>query len=147
MEPKLVTRRQDRQILEELKRREPVFHRPEFSTPRELEKLVARDFWEIGASGRRYSRRYVLQTLAARTAAAPADEWQTSDAHCRALAPGLYLFTYTLRQGGASRAAPRCGGASARSGESSFIRARSSRSGSDGWRSSIAAIFSSQPAA
>lgn len=99
MEPKLVTRPEDRAVLEELKRREPIFHRPEFAAAAALDELVAQDFWEIGASGRRYSRRYVLETLAARAAEAVADEWQASDFHCRALAPHLYLLTYTLRQG------------------------------------------------
>lgn len=99
MEPKLVTRPEDREALDALRRREPIFHRPEFSTPEELQKLVAPDFWEIGASGRRYSRAYVLETLAARAAEPVADDWDTRDFHCRALAPHLYLLTYTLRQG------------------------------------------------
>jgi hypothetical protein len=88
-------------VLEELKRREPVFHRPEFAGSRvAIEAMVAPDFWEIGASGRRYSREYVLETLEAREdEPVEDDDWETSDFHCRELARDLYLLTYTLLQG------------------------------------------------
>jgi hypothetical protein len=99
MEPKLVTRREDLAVLGELRELEPIFHRPQYLDPRALEQLVAADFWEIGASGRRYSRAYVLKTLSARAAKGMTDDWETSDFHCRALAADLYLLTYTLLQG------------------------------------------------
>src|SRR5215469_6417596 len=101
MEPTLVTAEKDRAVLEELKRREPVFHRPEFIGSRAaIEAMVAPDFWEIGASGRRYSRQYVLQTLEAREDdPIDDDDWETTDFHCRELARDLYLLTYTLLQG------------------------------------------------
>ena len=100
MEPKLVTLAKDRPVLEELRRREPIFHRPEVAGSRaELEAMTARDFWEIGASGRRYSRKYVLDTLEARQENPLEDSFETSDFHCRELAPDLYLLTYTLQQG------------------------------------------------
>ena len=99
MEPKLVTRREERAVLEELRELEPIFHRPQYLDPRALERLVAEDFWEIGASGRRYSRAFVLKTLSARAAKGMTDDWETSDFHCRALAPDVYLLTYTLLQG------------------------------------------------
>jgi len=100
MEPKLVTLAKDRPVLEELRRREPIFHRPEVAGSRaELEAMTARDFWEIGASGRRYSRRYVLETLAARRDNPLVDDFEATDFYCRELAPDLYLLTYTLLQG------------------------------------------------
>jgi hypothetical protein len=38
-------------VLEELKRREPIFHTGEFGTTRaEFEKLVAPEYWEVSAS-------------------------------------------------------------------------------------------------
>lgn len=44
-------------VLVELERREPIFHRPELGTTREdFERSTAPDFWETGASRRRYSR-------------------------------------------------------------------------------------------
>ncbi len=86
-------------ILEELKKREPIFHRPEFGTARaDFENMMAADFWEVGASGRRYSREFVLAELERRHAAEHADLWETRDFHCRRLAEDVYLLTYTLLQ-------------------------------------------------
>ncbi len=100
MEPKLVTARAQRGVLAELRDLEPIFHRPQyFASSRALAHLMSPQFWEIGASGRRYSRAYVLRTLAQRRARGAADPWETSDFHCRALAPGVFLLTYTLKQG------------------------------------------------
>jgi hypothetical protein len=87
------------EILVELFRREPIFHRPEFGTSRsDFENMTAPDFWEVGASGRQYSRAAVLDALEKRFAAPHTDVWKTSDFECRRLAPNLYLLTYTLLQ-------------------------------------------------
>jgi len=60
-EPELVTPPELLPVLEALRRREPIFHRPEFgSTRADFERMAATDFWEIGASGHRYSRAHVL---------------------------------------------------------------------------------------
>jgi hypothetical protein len=86
-------------ILEELKAREPIFHRPEFGTTRaDYESMMDADFWEIGASGRRYTREYVLAELEKRQQHPVEDIWETSEFHCSKLAPDLYLLTYTLIQ-------------------------------------------------
>ena len=86
-------------ILAELSSREPIFHRPELGTTRaDFERMTADDFWEVGASGRRYSRDYVLDELEKRHAAPHADVWETRDFHCRRLADDVYLLTYTLLQ-------------------------------------------------
>jgi hypothetical protein len=89
-------------VLRELSNREPIFHRPEWGTARaDFERMTAPDFWEIGASGRRYSRGFVLDTVEKRFAGGPyPDVWQTSDFYCRELAPDLYQLTYTLLQDG-----------------------------------------------
>lgn len=48
-------------ILDELRRREPIFHTPEFgATTAEFERSTAPEYWEVGASGRRYSREFIL---------------------------------------------------------------------------------------
>jgi hypothetical protein len=100
MEPRLVTLAKDRPVLEELRRREPIFHRPEVASSRaDFEAMTARDFWEIGASGRRYSRKYVLDTLEARQENPLEDTFEASDFYCRELSRDLYLLTYTLLQG------------------------------------------------
>ena len=96
---------QDEEIaLEELIRREPIFHRSEFGTTRaDLERMTVTDFWEIGASGRRYDRRYVLEELERRYSSPGADEWTTADFECRRLARDIYLLTYVLVQDASRR--------------------------------------------
>lgn len=80
--------------------REPIFHRPELGTTRrDFEHMTEDDFWEVGASGRRYSREYVLDILEQRYASPHEDLWEARDFHCRELAPDNYLLTCTLLQG------------------------------------------------
>jgi hypothetical protein len=99
MEPTLTTDPDLASVLEELIRREPIFHRPEFGTTRaDFKRMTEENFWEIGASGRRYSREYVLAELEKRHAAPHHDPWEARDFHCRRLAADLYLLTYTLLQ-------------------------------------------------
>jgi hypothetical protein len=99
--PKLVTAPKLQPILEELIKREPIFHQPEFGTTRrDFEQMIEPEFWEVGASGRRYSREYVLDELEKRRAKPYEDVWETRDFHCLEIAPDNYLLTYTLLQGG-----------------------------------------------
>lgn len=87
-------------VLEELRQREPIFHRPEFGNTRaDHLAMTAEDFCEVGASGRRYSREYVLDVLDERQRHPQPDPWETGEFHCRQLADAVYLLTYTLRQG------------------------------------------------
>ncbi|MGO9339763.1 MAG: DUF4440 domain-containing protein [Terracidiphilus sp.] len=86
-------------VLAELVRREPIFHRSELGTTRaDFERMTAEDFWETGASGRRYSRQFVLDELEKRFAAPHEDVWETSEFQCRRLGEDTYLLTYTLLQ-------------------------------------------------
>jgi hypothetical protein len=99
MEPSLTTDPALLDVLDELVNREPIFHRPELGTARaDFENMTLTDFWEVGASGRRYSRAYVLAELEKRHQRPHADVWETSDFHCRRLAQDVYLLTYTLLQ-------------------------------------------------
>jgi hypothetical protein len=87
-------------ILNELIDREPLFHRPEFGTTRQdFENMTVEGFWEVGASGRRYSRKYVLDSLEQRHSQPHEDIWETRDFHCLEIALDNYLITYTLIQG------------------------------------------------
>jgi hypothetical protein len=96
-----VTERDLLPVLEELRRREPIFHRPEFASDRiGFERMMSLDYWEVGASGRRYSRDFILRTLEANPPIdADAAGWQSWDHQCRRLGPDTYLLTYRLRQG------------------------------------------------
>jgi len=87
------------QALAELSKREPIFHHPEFgSTRADFEEMTVPDFWEVGASGRIYSKAEVVDILERRYAAPHEDVWEASDFRCRKLAPNLYLLTYMLVQ-------------------------------------------------
>lgn len=87
-------------VLEELRRHEPIFHTPEFGTTlADFEKATAPEYWEVGASGRRYSRQFILRTLQQNPPSNAASVgWQSHDHGLRRLGPDTYLFTYTLRQ-------------------------------------------------
>jgi hypothetical protein len=98
-DPDLTTESSLLGILEELRAREPICHRPELGTTRaDFEAQLAEDFWEVGASGRRYSRELVLDTLEERWSRPHDDPWETSDFHCREVGRDTYALTYTLRQ-------------------------------------------------
>lgn len=99
MEPKLVTEPELAGILKELAALEPLFHRPDLGVTRaDLENLTTEDFWEVGASGHRYSKDFVLGVLEKRLAEQKIDHWQTADFYCRKLAQDVYLLTYSLIQ-------------------------------------------------
>jgi hypothetical protein len=99
MEPTFATTPELQSVLAELSSREPIFHRPEFGTTRaDFERMTTEDYWEVGASGRRYSRSFVLDELEKRYSVSHADVWETSDFQCRGLSEDTYLLTYTLLQ-------------------------------------------------
>ena len=57
--------------------------------------------WEVGASGRRYSREFVWSVVAERLATLDVDPfvsegWQVTESTVSELAPSTYLLTYTL---------------------------------------------------
>jgi hypothetical protein len=104
MKPWLTTEPRLREILQDLRSREPVFHRPELGTSRaDFERMTEEGFWEVGASGRRYSRNHVLDVLEDRHQVAShlalEDTWEAADFACRELGSDTYLLTYTLQQG------------------------------------------------
>ncbi len=91
----------DNAVRNALQAREPIFHRPEFgTTAADFAAMITDDYWEIGASGRVYSREFVLQVLADRHRSPMTDDpWRIEDFACRPLAPELFQVTYTLWQG------------------------------------------------
>jgi hypothetical protein len=99
--PKLETDSELAEVLEQLYAREPIFHRAEFGMSREdFERMTAEQFWEVGASGRRYSRSFVLDEIEKRYAAVHEEVWETSEFDCRRLAEDVFLLTYKLVQDG-----------------------------------------------
>ena len=99
MEPTLATAPELQEVLAELSAQEPIFHRPELGTSRaDFERMTVEDYWETGASGRRYSRHAVLDGLEERFSVPHDDVWETRDFYCRRLGTETYLITYTLLQ-------------------------------------------------
>ena len=87
-------------VLDELRAREPLFHRTERGTSRAAFKaMTSEDFWQVGASGRRYDREHVWSVLERRYAEGAPDEWETGNFACRPLGKDTFLLTYQLRQG------------------------------------------------
>ena len=100
MEPTFATAPELLSVLQELQRREPIFHHPEFGTTRaDFENMTDANFWEVGASGRRYSRDFVLDLVETRAPDPAEASWITRDFQCREIAADNYLITYTLLQG------------------------------------------------
>ena len=98
--PELAIAPEDKAVAQQLLQREPIFHRPEFGVTRaDFEKMTAPEFWETGASGRRYSRDFVLETLEKRYASSFTDTWEICDFHCAGISANIFLVTYTLTQG------------------------------------------------
>ena len=88
-------------IASELALREPLFHRPEFGTTRQdFDRMMADEFWEVGASGQIYSRSFVLDTLEVRSQQPVAENFQVTNFACQQVAADLFLATYTLNQSG-----------------------------------------------
>jgi hypothetical protein len=99
MEPTLITEPKLAGILEELMKLEPIFHRPESGTSRrDFEAMTEPAFWEVGASGRRYSREFVLDVLEERLNNPSEEIFETTDPYCLEISPDHYLLTYTLIQ-------------------------------------------------
>jgi hypothetical protein len=87
-------------ILDELRQLEPIFHTPDFGLElADADRRMAPDYWEVGASGRRYSRDFILQSFAdSPPVNATTARWRASGHALRQLGPDTYLLTYSLRQ-------------------------------------------------
>ena len=106
MDPELRTDERLLTALAELIGREPLFHRREIISSRaDFDAEIAADYWEVGASGRRYGRELVWAVLERRYTSGVPDEyesgrWSITDVHLREIADRTYLLTYTLDQAG-----------------------------------------------
>jgi hypothetical protein len=88
-------------LLDELRRLEPIFHTTEFgTTPADFQRRMSPGYWEVGASGRRYSRDFILRNFQQTPPVdAPAAGWKTTDHALQRLGPQTYLLTCNLKQG------------------------------------------------
>jgi hypothetical protein len=85
-------------VARELQAREPVFHRSEFGTSRaDFEAMMAEGFFEVGASGKKYSREFVLDALELRDRSTT-EHLVVTDFDCRRISRDTFLVTYQLEQ-------------------------------------------------
>ena len=86
-------------VTRELAAREPIFHRPGFGSSRaDFEAMMADDFFEVGASGKKYARAFVLEALELRLRSPVVEELSVTDFACRQISKDVYLVTYQLEQ-------------------------------------------------
>ena len=86
-------------ILAELRPLEPSFHTSAFGlTQADRAHRIAPDYWETGASGRRYTRDFILNLNPTHFVDAKAAGWTTSEEAVQRLGPDTFLLTYTLKQ-------------------------------------------------
>ena len=91
----------DRQVREQLLTLEPIFHHAAVGAGRDIfEAMTSDDYWEVGASGRVYTRDFVIDTLVERYASPHEDAWVINDFEVRQLTGEVWLVTYELDQGG-----------------------------------------------
>ncbi|MEO8366446.1 MAG: DUF4440 domain-containing protein [Pseudoxanthomonas sp.] len=89
------------QIAAILAAKEPIFHVSELGTSRkDFERMMAPEFWEVGASGTVYSRDQVLAVLEQRHRTRVTESLCLTDFLCQKMAPRHYLVTYLLDQDG-----------------------------------------------
>ncbi len=89
---------------------------------------LADGFWEVGASGNRYSRDYVLEIVATHADDTTASTWTSEDHHCRQLSPDTYLSPTPCIKVTASPAAQPSGRKPIQAGKPSSTKAPSSPS-------------------
>lgn len=89
----------DERAAAELSALEPIFHTPASRPLRgSVDALLAESFFEVGASGRLYSRADVIQALEQRLDRGIFAELTALDVRCVRLAEACFLFTYRLAE-------------------------------------------------
>jgi hypothetical protein len=87
-------------VLDELRQLEPIFHTVKFGTTNaDFERRMAAEYFEVGASGRRYSREFILRVLKQDPPVDAATAgWTCNEFGLYLLRADTYLLTYTLHQ-------------------------------------------------
>ncbi len=82
-----------------LRKLEPVFHTPATLPPSvKPTDLLAPEFFEVGASGRRYARDEVIGVMADRVTRGEPELLEPVDFACTRVTQDVFLATYRLRQ-------------------------------------------------
>ncbi|MBA2654368.1 MAG: DUF4440 domain-containing protein [Gammaproteobacteria bacterium] len=102
MKKNLVTEKKLLPILNELKKREPIFHHSDSfgKTEQDILNQMCDEFWEVGASGNVYTKQYVLDVLVERYKDPDyKDDWEAKNFELMEICHDSYLLTYILIQG------------------------------------------------
>ena len=89
-------------VKEFLRNREPIFHHRDLTNTREeADNEMHKDYWEIGASGKLYTRGFILNFLEERYKNEMIDEmvtenWKITEFKVQHLAGDIYMATYIL---------------------------------------------------
>ena len=90
------------EIKECIRQREPIFHhRHLINTREQIDQEMHADYWEISASGKLYTREFVLDYLEERYKNNPIDvmdleKWEVINFDVKHLADDVYMATYIL---------------------------------------------------
>lgn len=88
------------EVLELLTGLEIFIHWPKFgSTKEQIENLLDENFWEVGASGNKYEREFILKVILERAQKNYPENWKNENFQCSQLSENIFLLTYTLYQG------------------------------------------------
>lgn len=84
----------------ELRAREPVFHmEPEGADEAHFEAMLVDDYFEVGASGRVYTRENVMEIVLGRYGRGePGIDNEVEDFRVRQIGDQMFIATYTLHQ-------------------------------------------------
>lgn len=86
-------------IIADLKRLEPLIYVANDGKMRDyFEDLLIPDFWEIGASGKKYDRDFILSILEDRNRNPREEPWYAFNFKVRQIENNHFLFTYSLQQ-------------------------------------------------
>jgi hypothetical protein len=85
--------------LQTLEKLESLFHAAcADATAAGFERIVSPDFWEVGASGKTYTREFALAVLKNRPTTPPQVMWKTDNFAVKQVGQNVFLLTYTLIQ-------------------------------------------------
>ena len=94
-----MTTQQIEVIKSELLNLEPLFHHQEFGTSKEIfESMITDDYWEVGASGKVYSKEFIIDTLIERYSKLYSEEIEIKNFSCQEIENNSFYITYELIQ-------------------------------------------------
>jgi len=86
-------------IKSELLNLEPLFHHQELGTSKEIfENMITADYWEVGASGKVYTKEFIIQTLIERYSKPYFEEIEIKNFSCQEIENNSFFITYELVQ-------------------------------------------------